>query len=64
MEDKMKDLQTQTHRTVLLIAVAIALGITVHEGFLVLAQILAVVWCIYLMIAALNRRAERKARAH
>ena len=60
----MKDLQTQTHRMVLLIAIAIALGITVHEAFLVLAQILAVAACVYLMIAALTRRGEHKAHAH
>ncbi len=60
----MKGLQTQTHRAVLLIAIAIALGITVHEAFLVLAQILAVAWCMYLMIAAFTRRVEHKADAH
>ena len=60
----MKDLQIHIHRMALLIAVAIALGITVHEGFLVLAQILAVAWCLYLMIAALTRRSDHKAHAH
>lgn len=60
----MKGLQTQTHRTVVLIAIAIALGITVHEAFLVLAQVLAFAACVYLMIAALTRRVDHKALVH
>ena len=48
----MKDLlqTSQSHRFALFIAVAIALGITVHEVFLLVAQIMAIAACVYLMI--------------
>ena len=56
--------QPGSHRTVLLIAMAIALGITVHEVFFVVAQILALAACIQVMLATIREQQGRTATAH
>jgi len=50
-------LQTSSTRGfAILMAITIALGITVNKVFLVAAQTIAVVACVYLMIALFHRR--------
>jgi uncharacterized protein YybS (DUF2232 family) len=56
--------QPETHRMVLLIALAIGLGITVHEAFFVVAQILMFVACVCLMVSALRQRNRGTNPAH
>ena len=53
-----------THGSVLLIAAAIALGITVHDSFPVVAQIVAVVACVCLMIGFFHQPKRTAARVN
>ena len=60
----MKDLlkRSETRQMAVLIGFAIALGITVHQIFLVVAQVLTVATCAYLMIVTIHAR--RAAKQH
>ena len=53
-----------SHRFAFLIAVAMALGITVHELFLLVAQIMALTACVYLMIGAFHHGTWNAKHAH
>jgi peptidoglycan/xylan/chitin deacetylase (PgdA/CDA1 family) len=53
-----------THRFIFFVALALALGITVHEAFFLLAQILAVAGCIYLMIDVFQQQQRRATQAN
>jgi len=62
----MKELleRRETRQMTVLIGLAIVCGIAVHHIFFIVAQILALATCVYLMVVAMHERRSRKTPTH
>ena len=56
--------QPDTHKVVLLVALAIVLGMTVDKVFFVVAQVLALAALVYVVVGAIRDRKGRTIPAH
>jgi len=62
MRDLLK--RSETRQMAVLIGLAIVLGIVIHQIFLVVAQVLTVATCAYLMIVTIHARRMVKRHGH